>query len=129
MHNWLLILTAKLSGQFDLQNLSRRKTDGMESDRIKFTYRYSKETETLLTTALKRLGLTSLNKLIDKLILDALVELPKEQNRLKKEINSLKEELAANREEKEKFEKLFNSLKFAVKQDLENKELIKKLIS
>lgn len=101
----------------------------MDNDRIKFTYRYNKTTEGLLTLALKKYGLTSLNKLIDLLIVEALINLPEEQKRLKKEIKTLNDEFDTLLEEKEKFEKLFNSLKLAVKQDFENKEKIKKLIN
>ena len=45
-------------------------------DRKKFTYRYDDKTEKLLIEGLKKFNLSSLNKLIDKLIVDALVPVP-----------------------------------------------------
>jgi len=48
-------------------------------DRKKFTYRYDDETEKLLTAGLGKFNLSSLNKLIDKIIVDALVRFPQDQ--------------------------------------------------
>jgi predicted transcriptional regulator len=60
-------------------------------DRKKFTYRYDNETEKLLTAGLEKFNLSSLNKLIDKLIVDALVRFPQEQKTMKQEIKDLQD--------------------------------------
>jgi len=60
-------------------------------DRKKFTYRYDDETEKLLSAGLEKFNLSSLNKLIDKLIVDALVRFPEEQKTMKQEIKDLKD--------------------------------------
>jgi predicted transcriptional regulator len=97
-------------------------------DRKKFTYRYDDETEKLLTAGLKEFNLSSLNKLIDKLIADALVRFPQEQKIMKQEIKDLQESLKKCKDEKEQIEIHLNRLKAALKRDIENKEIIKKLI-
>jgi hypothetical protein len=53
-------------------------------DRNFFTYRYDDETEKLLSAGLNKFNLSSLNKLIDKLIVYALVRFPEEQKIIKK---------------------------------------------
>ena len=58
-------------------------------DRKKFTYRYDEETEKLLSAGLLKFNLSSLNKLIDKLIVDALVRFPQEQKEMEQEIKDL----------------------------------------
>jgi predicted transcriptional regulator len=60
-----------------------------EENRKKFTYRYDVETEKLLSAGLNKFNLSSLNKLIDKLIVDALVRFPQEQKTMKQEIMDL----------------------------------------
>ncbi|MGA2406090.1 MAG: hypothetical protein ABSF81_04985 [Bacteroidales bacterium] len=59
-------------------------------DRKKFTYRYNDETEKLLSSGLKKFNLSSLNKLIDKLIVDALVRFPEEQKAMRQEIRTFR---------------------------------------
>ena len=97
-------------------------------DRKKFTYRYDDETEKLLTAGLGKFNLSSLNKLIDKLIVDALVRFPQDQKEMEQEIKDLQESLNKCQEEKEQTEIHLNRLKAALKRDIENKETIKKLI-
>jgi hypothetical protein len=97
-------------------------------DRKKFTYRYDDETEKLLTEGLKKFNLSSLNKLIDKLIVDALVRFPQDQKEMKKEITELQESFKKCNTEKEQIEIHLNRLKAALKRDIENKETINKLI-
>ena len=60
-------------------------------DRKKFTYRYDDKTEKLLTEGLDKFNLSSLNKLIDKLIIDALVRFPHEQKEINQKITDLQE--------------------------------------
>lgn len=97
-------------------------------DRRKFTYRYDDKTEKLLTEGLNKFNLSSLNKLIDKLIVDALVRFPQEQKTMNQEIKDLQESLNKCKVEKEQTEILLTRLKAALKRDIENKETIKKLI-
>lgn len=97
-------------------------------DRKKFTYRYDEETEKLLTAGLNRFNLSSLNKLIDKLIVDALVRFPQDQKEMKEKIAALQESLNKCQVEKEQIEIHLTRLKAALKRDIENKETIKKLI-
>ena len=96
--------------------------------RKKFTYRYDDETEKLLTEGLKKFNLSSLNKLIDKLIVDALVRFPEEQKTMKQEITELQEGLKKCKDEKEQIEIHLTRLKAALNRDIENKETIIKLI-
>ena len=93
-------------------------------DRRKFTYRYDDETEKLLTEGLKKFNLSSLNKLIDKLIVDALVWFPQEQKTMKQEITDLQESFKKCLVEKEQTEIHLTRLKEALKRDIENKETI-----
>lgn len=97
-------------------------------DRKKFTYRYDEETEKLLTAGLNKFNLSSLNKLIDKLIVDALVRFPEEQKTMNQEIKDLQESLNKCKVEKEQTEIHLTRLKAALKRDIENKETINKLI-
>ena len=97
-------------------------------DRKKFTYRYDDETEKLLTEGLKKFNLSSLNKLIDKLITDALVRFPQDKKEMKQEITELQEGLKKCKVEKEQTEIHLNRLKAALKRDIENRETIIKLI-
>lgn len=97
-------------------------------DRKKFTYRYDEETEKLLTAGLNKFNLSSLNKLIDKLIVDALVRFPQEQKEMEQEIKDLQESLNKCKMEKEQTEIHLTRLKAALKRDIENKETINKLI-
>ena len=97
-------------------------------DRKKFTYRYDDETEKLLTKGLKKFNLSSLNKLIDKIIVDALVRFPQEQKTMNQEIKDLQESLNKCKVEKEQTEIHLNRLKAALKRDIENRETIIKLI-
>jgi predicted transcriptional regulator len=97
-------------------------------DRKKFTYRYDDETEKLLTAGLEKFNLSSLNKLIDKLIVDALVRFPEEQKTMKQEIKDLQDSFKKCQVEKEQIEIHLTKLKAALKRDFENKEAIKKLI-
>jgi len=97
-------------------------------DRKKFTYRYDDETEKLLTEGLKKFNLSSLNKLIDKLIVDALVRFPRDQKEMEENIRDLLESLDKCMAEKKQTEIHLNRLKAALKRDIENKETIKKLI-
>jgi hypothetical protein len=60
-------------------------------DRKKFTYRYDDKTEKLLNEGLNKFNLSSLNKLIDKLILDALVRFPQDQIGMNHKISELQE--------------------------------------
>jgi septal ring factor EnvC (AmiA/AmiB activator) len=96
--------------------------------RKKFTYRYDDETEKLLTEGLKKFNLSSLNKLIDKLIVDALVRFPQDQREMKQEIKDLQENFKKCLAEKEQTEIHLNRLKAALKRDIENREIIIKLI-
>ena len=97
-------------------------------DRKKFTYRYDDETEKLLSAGLLKFNLSSLNKLIDKLIVDALVRFPEEQKTMKQEIKDLQDSFEKCQGEKEQIEIHLTRLKAALKRDIENKETIKKLI-
>ena len=97
-------------------------------DRKKFTYRYDDKTEKLLTAGLGKFNLSSLNKLIDKLIVDALVRFPEEQKEMNQEIKDLKDSFKKCQGEKEQIEIHLTRLKAALKRDIENKETIKKLI-
>src|SRR5665811_86138 len=97
-------------------------------DRKKITYRYDEETEKLLTAGLEKFNLSSLNKLIDKLIIDALVRFPQEQKTMKQEIKDLQDSFKKCQGEKEQIEIHLNRLKAALKRDIENRETIIKLI-
>ena len=97
-------------------------------DTKKFTYRYDDETEKLLTAGLEKFNLSSLNKLIDKLIVDALARFPQEQKELNHKITELQEALKNCKAEKEKIDICLTRLKSALKRDIENKETINKLI-
>ncbi len=97
-------------------------------DRKKFTYRYDDETEKLLSAGLLKFNLSSLNKLIDKLIVDALVRFPEEQKTMNQEIKELQESLNKCKVEKEQTEIHLTRLKAALKRDIENKRTINKLI-
>jgi predicted transcriptional regulator len=97
-------------------------------DRKKFTYRYDDKTEKLLNEGLNKFNLSSLNKLIDKLIVDALVRFPQDQKEKNLEIKDLQECLKKCQVEKEQAEIHLNRLKAALKRDIENKEIINKLI-
>jgi septal ring factor EnvC (AmiA/AmiB activator) len=97
-------------------------------DRKKFTYRYDDETEKLLTAGLEKFNLSSLNKLIDKLIVDALVRFPEQQKEMKEKIKDLQDSFKKCQGEKEQIEIHLTRLKAALKMDIENKETIKKLI-
>jgi len=97
-------------------------------DRKKFTYRYDDKTEKLLTEGLDKFNLSSLNKLIDKLIVDALVRFPQEKKEMKEKIMDLQENFKKCQGEKEQIEIHLTKLKTALKRDIENKETIKKLI-
>jgi hypothetical protein len=97
-------------------------------DRKKFTYRYDDETEKLLSAGLEKFNLSSLNKLIDKLIVDALVRFPEEQKTMKQEIKERQDVFKKCQGEKEQIEIHLTRLKAALKRDIENKETIKKLI-
>jgi septal ring factor EnvC (AmiA/AmiB activator) len=97
-------------------------------DRKKFTYRYDDKTEKLLNEGLKKFNFSSLNKLIDKLILDALVRFPQDQKEMSQKISELQESLKKCEAEKEQTEIHLNRIKAALKRDIENKEIISKLI-
>jgi len=97
-------------------------------DRKKFTYRYDDETEKLLTAGLEKFNLSSLNKLIDKLIVDALVRLPEQLEKTEKAAWDIHESLIKCEKEKKQIEIKLNKLKEALKRDIENKEIISKLI-
>ena len=97
-------------------------------DRKKFTYRYDDETEKLLMAEMEKSKFSSLNKLIDQLILDALVRFPDHLKEMNHEITELQEDLKKCQAEKEQTEINLNRLKEALKRDIENKETINKLI-
>ena len=97
-------------------------------DRKKFTYRYDDKTEKLLAEGLDKFNLSSLNKLIDKLIIDALVRFPQEQKTMKQEIKDLQDSFKKCQMEKEQIEIHLTRLKAALKRDIENRETINKLI-
>ena len=97
-------------------------------NRKKFTYRYDDETEKLLSAGLEKFNLSSLNKLIDKLIVDALVRFPEQQKEMKDKIKDLQDSFKKCQGEKEQIEIHLTKLKTALKRDIENKETIKKLI-
>jgi len=97
-------------------------------DRRKFTYRYDDKTEKLLTEGLKKFNLSSLNKLIDKLIVDALVRFPQGQKEMEENIIELNESLDKCNKEKKQIEVQLNRLKDALKRDIENRDTIIKLI-
>ena len=97
-------------------------------DRKKFTYRYDDETEKLLSAGLEKFNLSSLNKLIDKLIVEALVRYPQGVKEMGEHLIELSESLDKCMAEKKQIEKSLNKLKEALKRDIENKETINKLI-
>jgi len=97
-------------------------------DRKKFTYRYDDETEKLLMAEMEKSKFSSLNKLIDQLILDALVRFPEHLKEMNHEITELQEDLKKCQAEKEQTEIHLNRLKAALKRDIENKETINKLM-
>jgi septal ring factor EnvC (AmiA/AmiB activator) len=97
-------------------------------DRKRFTYRYDDETEKLLLAGLEEFELSSLNKLIDKLIVDDLVRFPEEQKTMKQEIKDLQDSFKKCQGEKEQIEIHLTRLKAALKRDFENKETINKLM-
>lgn len=97
-------------------------------DRKKFTYRYGDKTEKLLNEGLNKFNLSSLNKLIDKLIVNALVRFPQDQKEMNLEIKDLQESLKKCKVEKEQAEVHLNKIKAVLKRDIENKEIISKLI-
>ena len=97
-------------------------------DRKKFTYRYDDETEKLLVAEMEKSKFSSLNKLIDQLILDALVRFPEHLKEMNHEITELREDLKKCQAENEQTEIHLNMLKAALKRDIENKEIINKLI-
>lgn len=86
------------------------------------------KTEKLLNEGLNKFNLFSLNKLIDKLILDALIRFPEEQKTMKQEIKDLQDSFKKCQGEKEQTEIHLTRLKAVLKRDFENKETIKKLI-
>jgi hypothetical protein len=96
--------------------------------RKKFTYRYDDKTEKLLIEGLKEFKLSSMNKLIDKLIVDALYRFPQDQKEMKQEIKDLQVRFKKCQLEKEKAEIHLNRLKTALKRDIEYKEIVNKLI-
>jgi septal ring factor EnvC (AmiA/AmiB activator) len=116
-----------LSAAADLEDPRYQIMTAME-DRKKFTYRYDDETEKLLTEGLKKFNLSSLNKLIDKLIVDALVRFPEHLKEMNHEITELQEDLKKCQAEKEQTEIHLTRLKAALKRDIENRETIIKLI-
>ena len=97
-------------------------------DRKKFTYRYDDETEKLLMAGMKKFKVTSLNKLIDKLIVDALVHAPQRIEEFTKACEDMTNDFFECQKEKKRIEIQLNKLKEALKRDIENKEIIKKLI-
>jgi hypothetical protein len=97
-------------------------------DRKKFTYRYDDETEKLLMAGLEKFKFSSLNKLIDKLIIDALILLPDQLEKNEKAAWDIHESLVNCEKEKKHIEIQLNKLKDALKRDIENKEIINKLI-
>lgn len=60
----------------------------MSEERRKFTYRYGSDIEDVLKKTMKNYNISSLNKLIDKLIFDATLYMPKEIKRLEKELSN-----------------------------------------
>ncbi len=100
----------------------------MENDRIKFTYRYTSDIDRLLKEALKKFGITSLNKLIDKLIFDALVNQPKEIKSLKTEIAKMNKDFSNLGESNRLQEKTLKDLKSLIKQEYEIKDKINKIL-
>ena len=97
-------------------------------NRKKFTYRYDDETEKLLMAGLEKFKFSSLNKLIDKLIIDALILLPDQLEKNEKATWDIHESLVNCEKEKKHIEIQLNKLKDALKRDIENKEIINKLI-
>jgi hypothetical protein len=97
-------------------------------NRKKFTYRYDEKTEKMLNEGLKEFNLSSLNKLIDKLIAEALYIFPQDQKEMKQEIKDLQGKLKKCQGEKEKLEVQLYKLKEALRRDIENKKIINKLI-
>jgi len=97
-------------------------------DRKKFTYRYDDETEKLLMAGMKKFKVTSLNKLIDKLIVDALVHAPQRIEEFTKACEDMTNDFFECQKEKKRIEIQLNKLKEALKRDIENKEIINKLI-
>ena len=97
-------------------------------DRKKFTYRYDDKTEKLLNEGLKEFHLSSLNKLIDKTIIDALVRYPEHIREIEKSFEDLNNDFFKCMKEKKQIEIQLNKLKEALKRDIENKEIINKLI-
>jgi len=97
-------------------------------DRKKFTYRYDDKTEKLLNEGLKEFHLSSLNKLIDKTIVDALVRYPEHIREIEKSFEDLNNDFFKCMKEKKQIEIQLNKLKEALKRDIENKEIINKLI-
>ncbi len=97
-------------------------------ERRKFTYRYDEETEELLNKAMQNFGFSSMNKLIDKLIVDALVDLPKHISYNEKQITTLTNDLSNARKDKVSILKEFKTLKELIIQEQEVKKKIESLI-
>jgi len=97
-------------------------------ERKKFTYRYDESIEKLLNDGLQKYGLSSINKLIDLLVIEAIEKQPKAISTLKNDIKKLQDQLKNTLGEKQKTEDQLNELKSCIKQDFENRQRIKDLI-
>lgn len=86
------------------------------SESKKFTYRYNKDTENLLLKAEKSYMNKTLSGLINRLILEAVIELPAKINKLEKDKRELNEELNSLKNDYSRLEFQYNELKHLVKQ-------------
>ncbi len=97
----------------------------MKEERIKFTYRYNSDIEDILKREMKRYNISSLNKLIDRLVLDATVNMPKTIKGMEKELSNARVLLQKVQREFEEVEEKYKELKELLIRESEIKEKIK----
>lgn len=98
-------------------------------ERRKFTYRYDEETEELLNKAMQKLGFSSMNKLIDYLIQEALVNLPREIKENEFKINTISKSLQKAETERDKALTNLLELKSLITQERDLKKKIETILS
>lgn len=99
------------------------------ADRIKSTYRYDKDTEELLNKASIKYQIKGQNKLIDKLIFDAVITCPSLIKGLEEEVKILRNQLNLANEKRKLAEDKLRELKSLIQLDYQTKGKIQKLIS
>jgi asparagine synthetase B (glutamine-hydrolysing) len=119
-------LTAEFKPGIRCRKISSTTFDGME--RLKFTYRYSSDIEELLNKAMQKRGLKSMNKLIDMLILEALVELPHEIREREKKLDSYSKSLQKTETERDKALSQLYELKSLITQEKNIKKRIENIL-